>query len=210
MDWLRRPRRPPPPQEPEPEKEVSEVVEAAAPGVAALLEDVSRDGSHSVLDLGAADPSSLNVYSRFARRIRFADLTGYATSLKGRGSISGLLEAVPPQPDRPYDLVFAWDVLDRLFDEYHAPLVARLAEVTAPRARLHVVVRASDEDARRPLRFRLSDIDRMQYEPTGPPQPARPRLLPAPLAHLLAPFHVLHGFTLKGGLREYVAVRKAG
>lgn len=208
MEWLRRPGRHAPPAEPEPEQ-VSEAVEAAAPGVAALFEDVSQDGSHSVLDLGPANPFSLSVYSRFARRIRFADLTGYATSLRGRGSVEGVLEAVPPQPDRPYDLIFAWDVLDRLFDEYHEPLVARLARVTAPRARLHVVVRASEEETKRPLRFRLGDIDRMVYEPTGPPEPARPRLLPAPLAQLLAPFQVVHGFTLKGGLREYVAIRKA-
>ena len=210
MEWLRRSGRGAPPPEPEPEKEVSEAVEAAAPGVAALFDDVSEDGSHSVLDLGAANPSSLAVYSRYARRIRFADLTGYATSLRGRGSVPGLLEAVPPQPDRPYDLIFAWDVLDRLFDEYHAPLVNRLARVTAPHARLHVVVRASEEEATRPLRFRLREIDRMLYEPAGSPQPARPRLLPAPLAQLLTPFQVAHGFTLKGGLREYVAIRTAG
>lgn len=207
MDWLRRADRPTPQAEPEPEEEASEAVETAAPGVASLLDGVREDGSHAVLDLRAAAPSSLRVYSRFARRIRFADVPGYATSLRGRGSVDGLLEAVPPQPDRPYDLVLMWDVLDRLFAEYHAPLVARLAEVTAPDARLHVVVRAAEEDATRPLRFMLLDTDRMRYEPTGPAQPARPRLLPAQVTQLLTPFQVIHGFTLKGGLREYVAVR---
>lgn len=208
MDWLRRAGREPPSPEREPDEEASEAVESAAPGVAALLEGVSEDRSHAVLDLAAATASSLNVYSRFARRIRFADLPGVAASPRG-GSVTGLLEAIPAQPDHPYDLVFGWDVLDRLFTEYHAPLVARLAEVTTARARLHVVVHGSEDDAVRPLRFRLLDRDRMSYEPTGPAQLARPRLLPAHVGQLLEPFHVMRGFTLKGNLREYVAVRKS-
>lgn len=207
MDWLRRAERRGPPPEREQEEEASEAVETAAPGVAALLDGVAEDGSHAVLDLLAAAPSSLSVYSRFARRIRFADLPGYATSVRGRGSVAGLLEAVPPQPERPYDLVFAWDVMDRLFAEYHAPLIARLAEVTAPNARLHVVVRATEANTTRPLRFALLGKDRMRYEPTGPAQPTRPRLLPAHVTHLLQPFRIAHGFTLKGALREYVAFR---
>lgn len=206
MGWLRRVGRPGPPPEPESGEDVSEAIEAAAPGVAALLEGVPEDGSHAVLDLGAAAASSLGLYSRFARRIRFADLSGVAAAARGRGPVD-LLRAVPAQPERPYDLVFAWDILDRLVPEYHAPLVARLVEVTAPRARLHVVVRGSDDNVTRPLRFRLLDTDRMSYEPTGPARQVLPRHLPAQLAHLLEPFRVVRGFTLKGDLREYVAVR---
>jgi hypothetical protein len=209
VNWLRRAGRQAQPSEPEPERPVSEAVEAAAPGVAALLEGVSEDGSHAVLDLGAASAASLSLYGRFARRIRFADVTGQALSPLGRGSVSGLLEALPPQPEHPYDLVFAWDALDRLLPELHAPLVARLAEVTAPRARLHVVVRGSQQRTVRPLRFKLLDVDRMSYEPVGVAHPALPRHLPAQLAHLLEPFRVARGFTLKGDLREYVALRKA-
>lgn len=189
------------------EPEASEAVETAAPGVAALFQGVNQDGSHSVLDLGPGSPASMKLYGTFARHIRFADLPGYVTSHRGRGSIAGMMQGVPPQPDNPYDLIFAWDVLDQLYTEYHAPLVERLAEVSSPTARLHVVVRASEEDATRPLRFMLHQTDRMRYEPTGPDLPARKRLLPAYINQLLLPFRVLHGFTLKGGLREYVAAR---
>jgi hypothetical protein len=207
VNWLGRLGRQRPPSEPEPDEAVPEATEAASPGVAALLEDVREDGSHAVLDLGAAAASSLGVYGRFARRVRFADLAGHAMSPEGRGSVTALLAGVPAQPDHPYDLVFAWDILDRLYPEFHAPLVARLAEVTAPHARLHVVARGSDQRIARPLRFRLVDIDRMCYEPMGPAREVRPRHLPAQLAHLLEPFHVVRGFTLKGDLREYVALR---
>jgi hypothetical protein len=210
VNWLRRVGRHPPPSEREPDDGVSEAVETAAPGVAALLRGMSEGASHAVLDLGTAAASSLSVYGRFARQIRFADVPGHAASLRGRGTVARVLETVPVQPERPYDLVFAWDVLDRIFPAYHAPLVARLVEVTAPDARLHVVVRASEQPTIRPLRFMLLDIDRMRYEPTGPAQPGLPRLLPAQLAHLIEPFRVVHGYTLKGDLREYVAARKGG
>jgi hypothetical protein len=207
MDWLRRVGHPPPTGQ-EPDPVVSEAVEAAAPGVAALLEGVAEDGRHAVLDLGAASPYSLDFYSRFARRIRFADLLGHAVSAWGLGSVADLLASVPPAPERPYDLVFAWDILDRLLPEYHAPLMARLDAVTARDVRLHVVVRGSAETGVKPLRFALLDIDRMRYEPTGPVRSALPRHLPAQLAHLLEPFRVTRGFTLKGDLREYVAFGK--
>lgn len=189
------------------ETAASEAIETAAPGIAALLQGVSQDGGHSVLDLGSGSASSLQVYGTFARHVRFADLPGYVTSHRGRGSIAGMMEGVPPQPRNPYDLIFAWDVLDQLYTEYHAPLVARLAEVSSPDARLHVVVRASEQDTTRPLRFMLHQTDRMRYESTGREQPARKKLLPAYINQLLLPFRVLHGFTLKGGLREYVAAR---
>jgi hypothetical protein len=87
-------------------------------------------------------------------------------------------------------------------------LVERLAEVSAVDARLHVIVDAAEDDLRQPLRYTLVGPDRMLCEPTGPPQPARGRMLPAEVERVLKPFHVIRAFTLKGGLREYVAVRR--
>jgi hypothetical protein len=150
--------------------------------------------------------SSLAVYSRFVREVCFADVLGYMRSGTGKGGVAGMLEAIPDRAEPRYDLVFAWDILDRLFDDYRAPLVERLARVTTPDGRLHLVVRSSGETPR-PLRFALLGPDRMRYQPAGPPQPAGKRLLPAEVAALLEPFRVVHGFTLRGDLREYVAIR---
>lgn len=125
---------------------------------------------------------------------------------QGKGDVAGMLEAVPPTPERKYDFVFGWDVLDRLFPDYRGPLVERLASVTAPGGRLHVVVQGVEAPTP-PRRFAILDTGRMRYESTGPPEAARRPLLPAQVASMLEPFRVEHGFTLKGGLREYVAVR---
>jgi hypothetical protein len=209
VDWLRRIGRAPPPVAAvaAPEPPAPEGVEGRAPGVAALLEDVSEDRSHAVLDLGPAADASLRVYSRFARWIRFADLLGDGAWPQRQSSATTLLSNLPAHTSRPYDLIFAWDVLDRLFSQEHPRLVQRLAEITAPDARLHLVVRASQDATSSPLRFTLLDVDRMRYEPKGGSGLASTRILPAEVVTLLAPFKVVHAFNLKGGLREYVAFR---
>jgi hypothetical protein len=171
------------------------------------LDGVSEDRTHAVLDLGPAASRSLRLYSGFARWVRFADLLSDAGRPRGWAAA---IRALPEQPQRPYDLVFGWDILDRLFPEERPRLVERLAEVTAPTVRLHLLVDASDRPTRRPLRFTLLGADRMRLEPTGPERPAHRKVLPAEVERLLEPFQVARAFTLKSGLREYVAMRGEG
>jgi len=177
--------------------------ERSAPGVAALLDGVAEDGSHSILDLGTAAPSSLRVYGRYGRRVRFAEVLDAARSTEGWPAV---LRALPPQPDDPYDLVFAWDILDRLYPQERPRLVEHLVRITRPGARLHAVVESSERSTTTPLRYAVLDEGRVQYQPAGPPRPAREPLLPAEVERLVAPFEVVRAFTLKGGLREYVAI----
>ena len=118
------------------------------------------------------------------------------------------LAAVPAHPERPYDLVFAWNLLDRLDPEERPKLVGRLAEITALDARLYVIVESGGDSPRYPLRFALVDADRLSYEPTGRPVLTRAPLLPAEVERLIMPFKVARGFTSQTGIREYVAVRR--
>jgi hypothetical protein len=172
--------------------------------VAAFLQGVSEDRSHAVLDLGPASEASLGVYSRFARRVRFADVVAAASSPQGW---AGAVSALPLQLERPYDLVFAWDIMDRLDAEGRKRLVERLTEISAPDARLHLIVEASERTVTTPLRFALLDVDRIRCERTGPDRSSPSRMLPAQVEKTLSPFRVVRAFTLKGGMREYVAVR---
>jgi len=207
VDWLRRIRRGPARNGAAtvPEETVQAHIERAAPGVAALFAGVSEDESHAVLDFGAAAETSLRLYSGFARRIRFADLL---TDTPHGEAWAAALRALPPHPDQPYDLVMAWNLLDCLAPEERPPLVERLTQLTASGARLYVVVDASGEPTSHPLRFTLPSVDRVGQQAVGPPRPAQPQLLPAEVERLLAPFRVVHAFTLRLGLREYVAVRQ--
>jgi hypothetical protein len=207
VSLLSRVARPAPADGPAPGEVAVAAAEAAAPGIAALLEDVAEDGSHAVLDLGSASLSSFRFYGRYARRIRFADVLGDRDWPRAHDSTDALLGTIPPQPDQPYDLVFAWDILDRLFVEDRPRLVERLAGVVAPHARLHVVVRGADEAADGALHYAIPAADRVRFEPLHAAPLPGPRILPADVMKLLDPFRVVHAFTLKSGRREYVAVR---
>lgn len=179
--------------------------ERRVPGVAALLSDIRWDRGHAVLDLGSATGSSLDVYQEFAERIRFADLL----TDREREPFGSALDRLVSRPDPPYDLVFAWDALDRLRPRERGRFVEAVEEITTPDARLHLVVDATERRGRRQPRHRygLIGVDRVQCEPAGSTTPERDPLLPAQVEDLLAPFQVVRGFTLRGGLREYVAAR---
>lgn len=177
----------------------------AAPGVSALFAGVKPDGSHAILDLGPSAEPHFRLYSHFARSIRFGDLLPRLPY----GSTWHVADgALPPGPRQPYDLVLAWNLLDRLTPEERPRLVERVAQITAPGARLYVVVDASGARFSRPLRFTLVDLERVSQQIAGPPEPAGRELLPGDVERVLAPFEIVHAFTLRVGLREYVAVKR--
>ena len=208
MDWLRRTGRVTPLETTAQPESKPDQTEGAAPGVAVMLGELSEDRSHAIVDLGPATGESLGVYSRYARWVRFADVLGEAWRPREQRSVAGLLQQIPANPQRPYDFVFAWDILDRLFAGDRPRLVEWVADVTAPGARLHVLVRTSENAPMQPLRFSLLGTDRLRFEPTSPARLPPSKLLPADVAKLLAPLQVVNAFTLKTGFREYVAVRR--
>jgi hypothetical protein len=207
VNWLRRAWRGPPKEVDAgpPEEEEPERLERAAPGIAAFFDGLKEDGSHAVLDFGAGGEGSFRLYCRFARRIRFADML--RNPPRGKRWTEAL-NALPPPPAGKYDLVVAWNLLDRLTPAEHQTLIKRLVHITRPGARLYVVVDTSGEARVHPLHFSLLDLDRVSYRVDGPLVGANPPLLPAAIERLLAPFQVEHAFTLRRGLREYVAVRR--
>jgi hypothetical protein len=207
VGWLRRTGPPAPAAagdvEPREEAGPSEV-ERSAPGIAALFADLSEDGSHAVLDLGSATETNFELYSRFARRIRFADLL--TAPLRGE-PWAAAFQSLPKDPVQLYDLVLAWNLFDLVPPLGRFPLVERLAQLTTPGARIYVVVDASGEPTTQPLRFTIRGMDRVAQQAVADPRPAGPELLPAEAERLLRPFEVTHAFTLRMGYREYVAVR---
>lgn len=209
MDWLdriRRSRSEEPERVPGPEAP-PEVVERGAPGIAALFSGLKEDRSHAVLDFGPASESHFRLFSRFATRIRFVDLLPEPP----RGAAwAAALRALPPDPRQPYDVVLAWDLFDRLKPEERPSLVERLVLLTGPGARLHLVLDASERTMAQPMRFTLTDLEHVKQVPAGPQVPAQVPLLPAQVERLLAPFQVVRAFTLRQGLREYMAVKPGG
>lgn len=181
------------------------MIERKSPGLALLFEGLSADGRHTILDLGPASRTRLRLLGRYGRQIRFAGLVPPSAS----SDLGSAVASIPENPDRPYDVVLAWDVFDHLAQAEREAAVRRMDEVTTPDARLYTVVLAGGAVAVRPMRIDLLDVNRVSQEPVGPPGPARPELLPAQVEKLLAPFQVVRGISLRVGMREYVA-RKGG
>jgi hypothetical protein len=179
--------------------------ERRSPGLAALFDALEEDGRHSVLDLGAASGAHLRLLGVFARQVRFASLLAGA----GRDAAWGeALRALPPNPARPYDVVLAWDVLDRLDAPGRSALVTRLAAVTAPRARLYAIARGEGTMTDGPLVFTLLGRDRVAEEPVAVTAVRGQPLLPAQMERVLLPFEVASAFMLRSGAREYVAIKR--
>lgn len=188
------------------EAAATSAVERKSPGLALLFEGLSADGRHAILDLGPASRTRLRLLGRYGRQIRFAGLVPPSTTPSDLGAAAA---SIPENPDQPYDVVLAWDILDHLADSEREAAVRRLDEVTAPDARLYAVVSAGGAVTVRPMRIDLLDVDRVSQEPVGPPAPAGPELLPAQVEKLLVPFQVVRAISLRVGMREYVA-RKGG
>jgi hypothetical protein len=182
-----------------------EPADRVMPGLAALFERVVPDRSHAILDLGSGDGSSLQVYSAYARWVRFADVLRDATSPEAWAGAVGRLRE---NADRPYDIIFLWDALDRLQPAERVSLMRRLSELCASDARLHAVVESPDNPSMDLMTFSLTASDRLRIVPSGVPRLAHPPIKPADVKGTLEPFHLLKAFSTRAGLREYVAVRR--
>jgi hypothetical protein len=119
-------------------------------------------------------------------------------------ALAGLLRNV----ETPYDVVVAWDVLDRLAPADREALLGRIVEATAPGARLYASVDVSGAEVAQPVRSTLVSVDRVRQVTVGPPGSAKPQLLPAQAERLLSPFEVDQAFSLRVGVREYVATKR--
>lgn len=197
------PERRPDPEEPDAANPAPVV--RAAPGIEELFRGLREDGSHAVLDLGPSEGVHLRLYRRFARQIRFA---GLLPTPPGGSEWSAALRGLLPPPRQLFDVVLAWNLLDRLDPGRRRAFMERLDELTAPGTRLYAIVDSREEPTIQPRRFTLLDLDRVSQEPVGRPEGAPHRLLPAEVERLLRPFEVTRAFTLRMGLREYVAVKR--
>lgn len=180
-------------------------MERGSPGIESLFGGLTHDGTHAILDLGSSSGDTFRIHQRFARRIRFADLL--ADPPHG-SSLTETLHRIEPLHEEGFDLVLVWNLLDLLTPSERLEVIGRIDQLTVPGARLYVLVDGSGEATTHPMRFRLVRTDRVNQEPAAPRQPLRSPLLPADVERILTPFQVIHAFTLRSGLREYVAMKR--
>ncbi|MGE0160583.1 MAG: hypothetical protein AB7T31_14330 [Gemmatimonadales bacterium] len=137
----------------------------------------------------------------FGRRVRFAGLV--PRSFAGEEWRSAL-QALPPHDAAPYDVVLGWDLLIWLDPDERAAATARLAEIAAPRARIHFIVDGTGATTAQPREYTLVGTERVAERVVGPTAPVSHPLLPAQLERALSPLLVVRAFVLRSGEREFV------
>lgn len=190
---------------PEPPDETGEAtLERSSPALAALFRTLPDDASRSMLDLGPAGSRHLRLLGRYARQIRFA---GLLPRPHGDPTWAESIRSLPANESDPYDVVLAWDLLDRVRPEERPALIERIDRITAPGARVYFLVRSSAATLIRPIHFTLLDVDRVGQREVGPPEPAQAELVPAQVERMLPPFRVTHAYYLRSGWREYLVAK---
>lgn len=158
-----------------------------------------------MLDLGPARGRHLQLLAPYGPQVRFAGLV--PRSVVGEAWVSAL-RALPPNDSSPYDVVLGWDLLLWLDPDERAAATARLAEITAPRARIHLIVDGTGATTAQPLEYTLVGTGRVAEQAVGPPQSVSHPLLPAQLERALSPLEVVRAFVLRTGAREVVAKKR--
>jgi hypothetical protein len=192
-----------PPEPPGPTTEIY-----ASPGLEEALRTVREGDACKVLDLGPSMAANVDFVSKFASYLQIVDAidrTPVGTSGTDRlSTVSTLVE----KHRRSFHLVLAWDVINYLTTDQAERLVASLAELCLPNARLHAVFFAKDTMPAIPNRYRIVNEARLAYEAVTSELRGAPELPPATVAKLLKSFQVEHSFVLQHGVHEYVARRK--
>jgi hypothetical protein len=160
-----------------------------------LVESVeSASSDFSVLDLGPATKANLDFFLKRGARVTVADL-------HRAGSGFGFLDG---DRDRPYDLVFAWDVLNYLDPDRLGRLMEGLGPHFRPGTTLHAFIATGREIGMSPSRYRIEDPETFVFEQAPGPRVASPRYLEQDLLKRMPGLTVENRVQLRNGMLEYV------
>lgn len=177
----------------------------------ALLERLVPGGAYQVLDLGPAIGANIALLSERVQAVRVADLHGSLGSVTGaarRRVLDAALAEMAPPPGAPlYHAVLAWDLLNYLEPEELETVGHRMAELVRPGGRIFALVWYTAEMPAAPLAWRIADGGRLVHETAATTRPA-PRYPAAVVEAAFGEFETEAAYLLKGGLQEYLLVRK--
>jgi hypothetical protein len=197
----------PPPDPPGPRFE-----DYSSPGLEEALRGVPDGDTCKVLDLGPAVSDNVEFVSTFASYLQIVDVISRdpAADVAEGGGVGRLssLRDLAEEHRRSFHLVLAWDVLNYLSTEQAERMIASVADLCHPGARLHAIVFSTDTMAAVPNRYRILDSSRLEYEPGTTDLRGVPSLPPSAVEKLLKGFRIEHSFVLQHGVHEYVAARK--
>jgi predicted TPR repeat methyltransferase len=181
-----------------------------SPALEALVRRLATGRYRAVLDLGASIGANIDFLARHCSRIHVVNLLSSLQELpsESRSDPAVAFAELLPEGEAQFDAVLAWDVLDYLTRDQVSVLVAELARLTRPGARMLALIAAGPEMPSSSGEYRIRDGHRLEYSERASTTRPTPALTAGELDHLLRGFRVERSFILRHGVHEYLAVRE--
>jgi hypothetical protein len=161
-----------------------------------------------LLDLGPAVGTNVEfLTASFPCRLHVADLY---RSLAAEGTrfsdpeadLGALFRRALPAPERGFDLVLGWDLLDYA-------LAGVLAPLCRSGGQMFLMVSTHREISQLPVTYLFRDAGTLVYRGRAERTRAGPRYRPADVADLMPGFTVHRTYLLRHGVQEYLLARTA-
>ena len=184
--------------------------EFGVPLFRSLIDNLNEDRRWVILDLGAARPQTVELFSRFRCRLEIADLADTVTaSGVGAGDpvrFTDLSEALHANPgNEPVDIAFCWDFLNYLIPEQMTELIKGIAARCRPDAFVHALIAYSDPLMPQwPGQFVPVDDGRLFNLSTAEPQCLAPHYSPEDLTSWMPGVTIERVRLLTNGMQEYL------
>ncbi|HXV64035.1 MAG TPA: methyltransferase domain-containing protein [Vicinamibacteria bacterium] len=169
-----------------------------------LLAHLPRENA-SVLDLGAANPQTVEFFTSRGAQITVADLFRSAAPMRCGGPRPPRIfqNLLSYDPSSRFDLVLAWDVLNYLFPEELSHLMSSLNPYLRPGTQMHALVAAGHEMPVSPAVYRIENESTVTYEPSAEESRPSPGYAEPGLLKLMRGLAVEKRFQLRNGSVEY-------
>ncbi len=178
-------------------------------GLQALCQRLQSVDTCDILELGPVRNENLEFWSRFHPSIYIADL---------RSSLPlPVVDSEDPEcierdwegllrlpPNRSYDVILAWDLLNYLELPAVASLVGYLRRFCRPGTVLFCLIFDQKQMPNEITVYGIRDESHLKYEIAGLEMCVCPRHQPRALGLVMTPFNTSESFRLKNGIVEYL------
>lgn len=182
-----------------------------SPSLSFICDHLSGERKHAILDLGLPTGGSVDFFARVPCTLHVENL------------YDSLLTEPPPleddkddswslrverslwhDPQRRFDMVFAWDLINYMHVDLIHALMKRLTRSCRSGTLLYIMLSTAPLIPQRPAKIAITDLDRIRYHANAPVDKPNPRYTPLKLERMMPGFRLLHSFLLGASLQEFL------
>ena len=182
----------------------------------ALFAELTGERKHYVLDLGPAQGSTVEFFSRFQCRLYIEDLyrslttdllcaPGEAPAEEGERAIT---DCLLDYGDTRFDLILFWDLFDYLSRDQLTAVLDYLRPHCRRGTTLFLITSAMRQMPAQPAHFKIVDQGHIAYDNPATASRESPGYKQGDLQRLLPDFRLHRGFRMSSGMEEYLFVHE--